>query len=114
MRFWRTKDDRVLIVGIFQSPEIGRAVLKNLHRAGFPTVAAIHALATGRPRVEKHGTPAIAAAVAASAFVMALGAFILWQREGLADHRPDLLAVLFVAVSLAGALACWSLVRLLR
>src|SRR5207245_2238193 len=40
MRFRRTKHDRVLVVGIFQSPKTGRAVLKSLHRTQFRRAAA--------------------------------------------------------------------------
>jgi len=102
------------VVGIFQSPEIGRAVLKNLHRGRFRRAAAVHLGARGRPRVEEHGISAIAGAAAASAIVVALGAFIFWQRGMLADYRPGGLAVLFVAFALAGALSGWTLVRLLQ
>src|SRR5947207_873059 len=55
MRFWRKKAHRVLVVGIFQSVETGRAVLQNLHRARFRRAAAIHASAKGRQRVEEQG-----------------------------------------------------------
>ena len=81
MRFWRKKGDRVLIVGIFQSVGIGRAVLRNLHRARFRRAAAIHASAKGRQRVEEHGISAIGGSTAASVLSVALGAFIFWQRE---------------------------------
>src|SRR5206468_3366219 len=113
MRFRRTKHDRVLVVGIFQSPKTGRAVLKNLHRAQFRRAAAIHASARGRPRVEENGISAIGGA-AVAAFGLALGAFILWQRGMLVDYRPGGLALFFVAFALVGALAGWILVRLLQ
>src|SRR6266853_1560362 len=105
MRFRQTKDDRVLVVGIFQSPKTGRAVLRNLHRARFRRAAAIHAVAKGRPRVEENGVLAIGGA----ALVLALGAFIFWQRGMLADYPPAGLALLFVAFALAGALTGWIL-----
>src|SRR5438093_2680996 len=113
MRFRRTKHDRVLVVGIFQSPKTGRAVLKNLHRAQFRRAAAIHASARGRPRVEENGISAIGGA-AVAAFGLALGAFILWQRGMLVDYRPGGLALFFVAFAVVGALAGWILVRLLQ
>src|SRR6267142_1826835 len=76
MRLWRKNGDRVLLVGIFQSPGIGRAVLKNLHRARFRRAGAIHASARGRPRIEEYGVSAIGGAAAASAVALAIGAFI--------------------------------------
>ena len=114
MRLWRKNDDRVLVVGIFQSPGIGRAVLKNLYRARFRRVAAIHASASGRPRVEEHGISAIGGAAAASALGLAIGAFIFWQSGILADYRPGLLTLFLAAFALAGGLSGWILVRLLQ
>src|SRR6184192_678077 len=114
MRFRRTKHDRVLVVGIFQSPKTGRAVLKNLHRTQFRRAAAIHASARGRPRIEENGISATGGSAAAAAFGLALGAFIFWQREMLADYRLGGLALFFVAFALAGALTGWILVRLLQ
>src|SRR5205823_9739000 len=114
MRFRRRKHDRVLVVGIFQSPKTGRAVLKNLHRTQFRRAAAIHASARGRPRVEENGISAIGGSAATAAFGLALGAFIFWQRGMLADYRLGGLALFFVAFALAGALTGWILVRLLQ
>jgi cyclic beta-1,2-glucan synthetase len=114
MRFRRTKDDRVLVVGIFQGPEIGRAVLKNLHRARFRRAAAIHAVARGRPRVEENGISATGGVVGGAALVLAVGAFILWHGGMLADYWPRGLVLLFVAFALLGALAGWILTRLLQ
>ncbi len=114
MRLWRKNGDRVLVVGIFQSPGTGRAVLKNLYRVRFRRVAAIHASAGGRPRVEEYGISAIGGAAAASAFGLAIGALIFWQRGILADYRAGVLALLLAAFGLAGALLGWILVRLLR
>src|SRR5213595_3269647 len=114
MRFRRTKHDRVLVVGIFQSPKTGRAVLKNLHRTQFRRAAAIHASARGRPRVEENGLSAIGGSAATAAFGLALGAFIFWQRGMLADYRLGGLTLFFVAFALAGALTGWILVRLLQ
>src|SRR5881398_3700331 len=114
MRFRRTKHDRVLVVGIFQSPKTGRAVLKNLHRTQFRRAAAIHASARGRPRVEENGISAIGGSVAAAAFGLALGTFIFWQRGMLADYRLGGSALFFVGFALAGALSGWILVRLLQ
>src|SRR5216110_2456886 len=114
MRFRRTKHDRVLVVGIFQSPKTGRAVLKNLHRTQFRRAAAIHASARGRPRVEENGISAIGGSAATAAFGLALGTLIFWQRGMLADYRLGGLALFFVAFVLAGALTGWILVRLLQ
>jgi len=115
MRLWRKKRDHdVLVVGIFQSPETGRAVLKNLHRARFGRAAAIHASAGRRSRVEKCGVSAIGGAAAASVVGLGIGAFIFWQRGILADYRLGGLALLLAAFALAGALSGWILVRLLR
>src|SRR5216117_2015876 len=114
MRFRRTKHDRVLVVGIFQSPKTGRAVLKNLHRAQFRRAAAIHALSRGRPRVEENGISAIGGSATGSVLSLALGAFIFWERGMLADYRLGGLALFFVAFALAGALTGWILVRLLQ
>src|SRR5438046_8751148 len=87
MRFRRTKHDRVLVVGIFQSPKTGRAVLKNLHRTQFRRAAAIHASARGRPRGEENGISAMGGSSATTAFGLALGAIIFWQLRRLAGHR---------------------------
>ena len=115
MRLWRKKRDHdVLVVGIFQNPETGRAVLKNLHRARFGRAAAIHASAGRRSRVEECGVSAIGGAAAASVVGLGIGAFIFWQRGILADYRPGVLALLLAAFALAGALSGWILVRLLR
>src|SRR5438874_2290579 len=114
MRLWRKNGDRVLVVGIFQSPKTGRAVLKNLHRARSRRAAAIHASARGRPRVEEHGISAIGGSATGSVLSLGLGAFIFWQRGMLADYRPAGLALLLAAFALAGALTGWILVRLLQ
>src|SRR6266487_1582582 len=114
MRFWRKKGDHVLVVGIFQSVETGRAVLQKLHRARFRRAAAIHASAKGRQRVEEHGISAIGGSGAASVLGLALGAFIFWERGMLADYRPAGLALLLAAFTLAGAITGRVLVQLLR
>jgi cyclic beta-1,2-glucan synthetase len=114
MRFRRTKDDRVLVVGIFQSPEIGRAVLKNLHGARFRRSAVIYASATGRLRVNEQGISAIGGAATATAVSLALGAFISWQIGMLADYRPAGLALLLATFASAGAVAGWFFFRLLH
>jgi cyclic beta-1,2-glucan synthetase len=114
MRFRRAKDDRVLVVGIFQSVGTGRAVLQNLHRARFGRAAAIHVSAKGRQRVEEYGISAISGSTAASVLSVALGAFIFWHRGMLADFRPAVLALLLVAFALAGAITGWILVQLFR
>src|SRR6266581_6857073 len=114
MRLWQKNGDRVLLVGIFQSSGTRRTVLKNLYRAGFRRVAAIHTSAGSRPRVEKYGISTIGGVAAASAFGLAIGAFIFWQRGILADYQAGVLALLLAAFGLAGALLGWILVRLLR
>src|SRR4029453_15832200 len=114
MRFWPKKGNRVLVVGIFQRVETGRAVLQNLHRARFRRAAAIHASAKGRQRVEEHGISAIGGSTAALVLSLALGTVIFWQRGMLADYRPAGLALLLAALALAGASIGWVLVQLLR
>jgi cyclic beta-1,2-glucan glucanotransferase len=114
MRLWWNNDDRVLVVGIFQSPGAGRAVLKNLYRAQFRRVAAIHTSAGGRTRVEEYGVSAVGGAAAASVLSLAIGEFISWQSGILADSRPGTLALLLAAFASAGALSGWILVRLLQ
>src|SRR2546427_1216786 len=113
MRLWLKNGDRVLLVGIFQSPGTGRTVLRNLYRARFRRVAAIHASAGGRPRVEEYGISAIGGAAAASGFSLAIGALIFWQRGILAVYRPGVLALLLAAFALAGPLRGWGFVPLL-
>ncbi|PYI99121.1 MAG: hypothetical protein DME98_01820 [Verrucomicrobia bacterium] len=114
MRLWKKNGDRVLLVGVFQNLVTGRAVTKNLYRTGFRRVAAIHASAGGQSRVEKYGISTIAGAAAISAFSLATGAFMFWQRGILADYRPGVLALLLTAFALAGALSAWILVWLLQ
>src|SRR5437773_9505302 len=114
MRLSRKNSDRVLVVGIFQSPKTGRAVLKNLHRARFRRAAAIQASARGRPRVEEYAISAIGGSAGGSVLSLALGAFIFWQRGMLADYRPAGLVLLLAAFALAGAVTGWILVQLLR
>ena len=114
MRLWRKNGDRVLVVGIFQSPKTARAGLKNLHRAQFRRAAAIHASARARLRVEEHGISAIGGSAAASVLSVALGALIFWQRGMLADNRLAGSVLFFVAFALVGALTGWMLIRLLR
>ena len=114
MGLWRKNGDRVLLVGIFQSPDTGRAVLKNLYRARFRRVAAIHASAAGRPRVEEYGISAIGGAAAGSVFGLGIGALMFWQSGIFAGYRPELTPLFLAALALAGALSGWILVRLLR
>src|SRR5216117_2912717 len=114
MRFWPKKGNRVLVVGIFQSVGVGRAVLQNLHRARFRRAAAIYASAKGRQRVEERGISAIGGSAAALIFSVALGAFILWSRGTLGDYRPVEVALPLAAFAFGGAIAGWILVHLLR
>src|SRR4029077_7226101 len=114
MRFWRKKGDRVLVVGIFQSVGVGRAVLQNLHRARFRRAAAIHASAKGRQRIEEHGISAIGGSVAASILSVVLGAFIFWSRGMLGDNRPAGVALPLAAFAFGGAITGWIFVQLLR
>src|SRR2546421_840540 len=114
MRFWPKRNNRVLVVGIFQSRGAGRAVLQNLHRARFRRAAAIHASAKGRRGVKELGIPVIAGSTAASVLGLALGAFIFWQRGMLADYRPVGLVLPFAAFAFGGAITGWILVQLLR
>ena len=110
----RKNGDRVFVVGIFQSPGTGRAVLKNLRRGGFRRVAAIRASAEGRTRVDEYGVSAIGGAAAGLAIGLALGALVFWQWGLLPNYRPGMSALLLAAFALVGALSGWVLVRLLH
>src|SRR4051794_27771076 len=114
MRFRPKKDNRVLIVGIFQSAEAGRAVLQNLHRALFRRAAAIYASTQGRQRIEGQGISAIGGSAAGLIVSVLLGAFIfLTQRE--LEHNRSPAAVLPLALfAVGGAIVGWLLARLLR
>ncbi len=114
MRFLRKKDNRVLVIGIFQNVGTGRAVLQNLHRARFGRTAAIHASAKGPHRVEERGILAIGASIAALMLSVVLGAFILWARGTFDDYRPAGLAMMLSAFALGGAIIGWILVQLFR
>ena len=114
MRFWPKKGNRILVVGIFQSVGVGRAVLQNLHRARFRRAAAIYASAKGRQRVEEHGISAIGGSVAALILSVVLGAFIFWARGMLGDNRPAGIALPLAAFAFGGAITGWILVQMLR
>src|SRR5512132_3267523 len=114
MRFWRKKGDRVLVVGIFQSAGVGRAVLQNLHRARFRRAAAIYVSAKGRQRVEERGISAIGGSAAALILSVVLGAFIFWVRGMLGDNRPAGVVLPLAAFAFGGAITGWILVQLLR
>ena len=114
MRFWPKKGNRVLVVGIFQSVGVGRAVLQNLHRARFRRAAAIYASAKGRQRVEEHGISAIGGSAAALILSVVLGAFIFWARGMLGDNRPAGVALPLAAFAFGGAITGWILVQLFR
>jgi cellobiose phosphorylase len=114
MRPRRKNGDGVFVVGIFQSPGTGRAVLKNLRRARFRRAAAIHGSADGRPRVEQSGVSAIGGVTVAAAAGLVLGAFVFWQRGILADHRPGVLGLVLAVFALVGAITGWIIVRLIQ
>src|SRR5438045_9078099 len=99
MKLWRKNGDHVLVVGIFQSPGTGRAVLRNLQWARFGRTAAIHASAGGRPRVEEYGVSATGGAAAAVG--VAIGTFICWPCGMLTDYLPTRLALLRAAFAIA-------------
>src|SRR5690349_18932741 len=110
----RKNGDRVFVVGIFQNPRTGRAVLKNLRRARFRRAAASHGSAEGRPPIEQSGVSAIGGATVAGVVGLVLGAIVFWQRGILADYRPGLLALVLAVFALAGVLTGWIIVRLLQ
>jgi cellobiose phosphorylase len=114
MRLRRKNGDRVLVVGIFQSPGTGQTALKKLHRARFRRIAAMHSSAGSTPQVEEYGVSAIGGAATASIVGLAIGAFILWQGGILAIYPAGMLALLLAAFALASGLGGWILVRLLR
>jgi cellobiose phosphorylase len=100
------------VIGIFQSPEIGRAAFKDLHRARFRRSAAIYSSSAGRLRVDEHGISAAGAVIAASALSVAVGAIIFWERGIVTHYRAVELGLVLTAFMLLGALAGWLLVRL--
>ena len=114
MRFGRERTDHALVVGVFQNPKTGRAVLENLYRARFRRLIAIRASAKGRPRLEEAGRWPIRVALGAAFFGLALGALIVWQRGLLLDYGRGGTALLLFAFALAGALTGAILVRLFR
>ena len=114
MRFWPKKGNRVLVVGIFQTVEVGRGVLQNLHRARFRRAAAIYSSVKGRQRVEERGISAIGGSAAALLLSVVLGAFVFWARGMLGDIRPAGVALPLAAFAFGGAIAGWILVHLLR
>ncbi|MFL6505163.1 MAG: hypothetical protein ACJ8KC_07070, partial [Candidatus Udaeobacter sp.] len=114
MRFWWKNGNRVLVVGIFQTAEAGRAVLHNLHRARFPRAAAMYASTKGRPRIAEHGISAIGGSVAASIVSTVVGTVIFWACGMLAANQPAVVALLLAAFAIGGAIAGWVLVQLLR
>lgn len=114
MRVRREKSDRVLVVGIFPGPEISRAMLKNCRRAGFRRVAAVHASATGRTRVEEHFVSALGAAAVGSVIGLAASVFAFWQGRMPEQHPPGKLILLSLAFALIGAVAGWIPARLLE
>ena len=114
MRFWPEKGNRVLVVGIFQSIGVGRAVLQNLHRARFRRAAAIHASTKGRQRVEEHGISAIGGSTATLILSVVLGALILWMRGKLGDYRSAEIALLLAAFAFVGAVIGWILFQVFR
>src|ERR1700730_16561641 len=114
MRFWPKKGNRVLVVGIFQSVEVGRAVLQNLRRARFRRAAAIYSSPKGRQRVEERGISAIGGSAAALILSVVLGAFIFWARGMLGDNRLAGVALPLAAFAFGGAITGWILVQLFR
>ena len=114
MRFWPKNGNRVLVVGIFQSVKVGRAMLQNLHRARFRRTAAIYSSANGRQRVEEHGISAIGGSIAALILSVVLGVFILWSRGMLGDNRPVEVALPLAAFAFGGAIIGLIFVQLLR
>ncbi len=111
MKFWRKTGDHVLVVGVLQGSETGRAVLKKLRRARFRRVAAIRVSPKGKPQIEEMGVSALGGAVVAALLGLALGALISWLR-GMGIGHPAVLHPLVFAFS--GALAGWVFIRLLQ
>jgi cyclic beta-1,2-glucan synthetase len=112
MRFRRGKGDHALVVGVFQSSATGRAMLRNLRRAGLQRAAAISSSPKGRVRVDEHGISAVGAAIGASIISTSVGAIVFWERGMFVRYRPAGLAWLLFAFTLVGALAGWLLIWL--
>jgi cellobiose phosphorylase len=111
MKFWRKTGDRVLVIGLFQGSETGRAVLQKLQHAGFRQTAAIRLSSKGKPQIKETGVSALGGAVVAALLGLMLGALISWVRGIQIGHLVGLQLAAFV---FSGALAGWLLSRLLQ
>ncbi len=111
MKFWRKTNDHVLVIGVFQGSETGRAVLKKLRHARFHRAAAIRLSPKGKRRINEIGVSALGGAMVAALLGLALGALISWLR-GMEIGHPELLQL--AAFVFSGALAGWVLIRLLQ
>ena len=109
MKFSRKTNDHVLVIGVFQGSETGRAVLKMLRRARFHRAAAIRVSPKGKRRIEEIGASAFGGSVVAALLGLAAGALFSWQR-GMEEGHSALLPLLMFLTS--GALAGWAFIRL--
>ena len=112
MKFPLTKAECALVAGFYQSPGIGRTVLKNLRRAGFQRSAAVHDSATGEVRVDEHGISAGRGTLGSALIGLLLGIFALPLRHAL-EHPGAIagLALSLAGCALAGGLAGWLVFR---
>ena len=82
-------------------------MLKNLRQGRFHRATAIRASGDGRLRIEERGTLVIGGVATAAVVGVAIGAFILWQRGILGQHRPSMLTLLLAAFALAAIASGW-------
>ena len=115
MRSTRHNATSILGAGIFKRPEIARVALRHLRRSRFPRIAAIHARAKGRPRVEENLFPQFSGAILGLLFGFGSGLFFCWQTDSFQFQRsfqPSLLLAGFAtAGTLTGCLLAWILRR---
>ena len=108
MKFPLTRAERALVVGFYQSRELGGAALKNLRRAGFRRSAAVYCSATGEVGVEERGVSAGCGALAVAAVALISGILLLQLRGGSLLAGASLEVALQLAGStLAAALFGW-------
>ncbi|MGI8890293.1 MAG: glucoamylase family protein, partial [Chthoniobacterales bacterium] len=113
MRFGKARIGGAVFVAIFQSREIGSAVLGNLQRAGFHRSELLQALPNGKLR---RSNPAAFREMAASALIgLFLGALLLWREWRRHGAVPSWeMALLLAGFAGGGALLSWLLARILE
>ena len=113
MIFQRTKVAGAVFVAIFQSPESGRAVLRNLRRDGFGRSSLLRSSAKGKLRESRAQAAGEAAVWALIGLLIA--AFLLW-RDWLRIGPASILviALILAGFALGAAIVGWLASRLFR